>query len=150
MKLRRIAAAFLAVLMVMPLAACGEKEPELTDEEKYSYIARQLVNTSWMVQDSPTSTVYTFTITFDEDLSFHLYGESLLHGNTEVECDADSVNISARVDVTGHNISIETRAGKWKVSIGVLCDEDLRLKELGYCAFDSGGGITVTGNAEKL
>lgn len=39
MKLRRIAAAFLAVLMVMPLAACGEKEPELIDEEKYSYIS---------------------------------------------------------------------------------------------------------------
>lgn len=148
--MKRTAAAFLAALMLMSLVACGEKEPEMTDEEKIAYIARQLVNTSWMVQDSPTSTVYTFTITFDEDLSFHLYGESLLHGNTEVECDADSGNISARVDVTGHNISIETRAGKWKVSIGVLCDEDLRLKELGYCAFDSGGGITVTGNAEKL
>lgn len=148
--MKRTAAAFLAGLMLMSLVACGEKEPEMTDEEKIAYIARQLVNTSWMVQDSPTSTVYTFTITFDEDLSFHLYGESLLHGNTEVECDADSGNISARVDVTGHNISIETRAGKWKVSIGVLCDEDLRLKELGYCAFDSGGGITVTGNAEKL
>ena len=148
--MKRTAAAFLAALMLMSLVACGEKEPEMTDEEKIAYIAQQLVNTSWMVQDSPTSTVYTFTITFDEDLSFHLYGESLLHGNTEVECDADSGYISARVDVTGHNIGIETRAGKWKVSIGVLCDEDLRLKELGYCAFDSGGGITVTGNAEKL
>lgn len=150
MKLRRIAAAFLAVLMVMPLAACGEKETELTDEEKYSYIAQQLVNTSWMVQDSPTSTVYTFTITFDEDLSFHLYGESFLHGNTEVECDADSGNISVSFDVTGHNISIETRVERWTVSIDVLCDENLRLEELGYCVFDSGGGITVTGNAEKL
>lgn len=148
--MKRTAAAFLAALMLMSLVACGEKEPEMTDEEKIAYIARQLVNTSWMVQDSPTSTVYTFTITFDEDLSFHLYGESLLRGNTEVECDAESGYISARVDVTGHNISIETRAGKWSVSIGVLCDEDLRLKELGYCAFDSGGGITVTGNAEKL
>lgn len=148
--MKRTAAAFLAALMLMSLVACGEKEPEMTDEEKIAYIAQQLVNTSWMVQDSPTSTVYTFTITFDEDLSFHLYGESLLRGNTEVECDAESGYISARVDVTGHNISIETRAGKWKVSIGVLCDEDLRLKELGYCAFDSGGGITVTGNAEKL
>ena len=150
MKLRRIAAAFLAGLMLMSLVACGEKEPELTDEEKYSYIARQLANTSWMVQGSPYSTVYTFTINFDKDLSFHLYGESLLCGNTEVECDADSGNISVSFDATGHNISIETRAGKWKVSIDVLCDEDLRLKELGYCAFDSGGGITVTGNAENL
>ena len=148
--MKRTAAAFLAALMLMSLVACGEKEPEMTDEGKIAHIAQQLVNTSWMVQDSPYSAVYTFTITFDEDLSFHLYGESLLRGNTEVECDADSGNISARVDVTGHNISIETRAGKWKVSIGVLCDEDLRLKELGYCAFDSGGGITVTGNAKKL
>ncbi len=148
--MKRIAAAFLAALMLMSLVACGEKEPEMTDEEKIAYIARQLVNTSWMVQGSPYSTVYTFTINFDEDLSFHLYGESLLLGKTEVECDADSGYISARVDATGHDIRIETRAGKWKVSIGVLCDEDLRLKELGYCAFDSGGGITVTGNAEKL
>lgn len=148
--MKRTAAAFLAALMLMSLVACGEKEPELTDEEKYSYIARQLANTSWMVQGSPYSTVYTFTINFDKDLSFHLYGESLLCGNTEVECDADSGNISVSFDATGHNISIETRAGKWKVSIDVLCDEDLRLKELGYCAFDSGGGITVTGNAEKL
>ena len=148
--MKRIAAAFLAALMLMSLVACGEKEPEMTDEEKIAHIARQLENTSWMVQDSPYSTVYTFTINFDEDLSFHLYGESLLLGKTEVECDADSGYISARVDATGHDIRIETRAGKWKVSIGVLCDEDLRLKELGYCAFDSGGGITVTGNAEKL
>ena len=148
--MKRTAAAFLAALMLMSLVACGEKEPEMTDEEKIAYIAQQLVNTSWMVQDSPTSTVYTFTINFDKDLSFHLYGESLLHEKTEVECDADSGNISVSFDVTGHNIGIETRAGKWKVSIGVLCDEDLRLKELGYCAFDSGGGITVTGNAEKL
>ena len=147
--MKRTAAAFLAALMLMSLVACGEKEPEMTDEEKIAYIAQQLVNTSWIVQGSPISTVYTFTITFDEDLSFHLYGESLLRGKTEVECDAESGYISARVDVTGHNISIETRAGRWKVSIGVLCDEDLRLKELGYCAFDSGGGITVTGNAEK-
>lgn len=148
--MKRTAAAFLAALMLMSLVACGEKEPEMTDEEKIAYIAQQLVNTSWMVQGSPYSTVYTFTINFDKDLSFHLYGESLLHEKTEVECDADSGYISARVDVTGHNISIETRAGKWKVSIGVLCDENLRLEELGYCAFDSGGGITVTGNAEKL
>lgn len=147
--MKRIAAAFLAALMLMSLTACGEKTPEMTDEEKIAYIAQQLVNTSWIVQGSPISTVYTFTITFDEDLSFHLYGESLLRGKTEVECDAESGYISARVDATGHNISIETRAGRWKVSIGVLCDEDLRLKELGYCAFDSGGGITVTGNAEK-
>ena len=148
--MKRIAAAFLAALMLMSLVACGEKEPEMTDEEKIAYIARQLVNTSWMVQGSPYSTVYTFTINFDEDLSFHLYGESLLHGNTEVECDADSGNISVSFDVTGHNISIETRVERWTVSIDVLCDENLRLKELGYCAFDSGGGITVTGNAEKL
>lgn len=148
--MKRTAAAFLAALMLMSLVACGEKEPEMTDEEKIAYIAQQLVNTSWMVQDSPTSTVYTFTITFDEDLSFHLYGESLLRGNTEVECDADSGNISVSFDVTGHNISIETRVERWTVSIDVLCDENLRLEELGYCAFDSGGGITVTGNAEKL
>lgn len=147
--MKRTAAAFLAALMLMSLVACGEKEPELTDEEKIAYIARQLVNTSWMVQDSPTSTVYTFTITFDEDLSFHLYGESLLHGNTEVECDADSGNISVSFDVTGHNIGIETRVERWTVSIDVLCDEDLRLEELGLCVFES-GGITVTGNAEKL
>ena len=147
--MKRTAAAFLAALMLMSLVACGEKEPEMTDEEKIAYIAQQLVNTSWMVQDSPYSTVYTFTINFDKDLSFHLYGESLLRGNTEVECDAESGYISARVDVTGHNIGIETRAGKWKVSIGVLCDENLRLEELGLCVFDS-GGIAVTGNAEKL
>lgn len=102
-----------------------------------------------MVQGSPISTVYTFTINFDKDLSFHLYGESLLHEKTEVECDADSGNISVSFDVTGHNIGIETRAGKWKVSIDVLCDENLRLEELGLCVFDS-GGIAVTGNAEKL
>ncbi len=150
MKLRRTAAAFLAGLMLMSLVACGEKEPEMTDEEKIAYIAQQLVNTSWMVQGSPISTVYTFTINFDKDLSFHLYGESLLHEKTEVECDADSGNISVSLDVTGHNISIETRVERWTVSIDVLCDENLRLEELGYCAFDSGGGITVTGNAEKL
>ncbi|MCI6352480.1 MAG: hypothetical protein MR837_03555 [Firmicutes bacterium] len=147
--MKRTAAAFLAALMLMSLVACGEKEPEMTDEEKIAYIAQQLVNTSWMVQGSPISTVYTFTINFDKDLSFHLYGESLLHEKTEVECDADSGNISVSFDVTGHNIGIETRAGKWKVSIGVLCDENLRLEELGLCVFDS-GGIAVTGNAEKL
>ncbi len=148
--MKRIAAAFLAALMLMSLTACGEKTPEMTDEEKIAYIAQQLENTSWMVRDNPYSTVYTFTINFDEDLSFHLYGESLLHEKTEVECDADSGNISVSFDVTGHNIDIETRVRKWSVSIGVLCDEDLRLKELGYCVFDSGGGITVTGNAKKL
>lgn len=147
--MKRTAAAFLAALMLMSLVACGEKEPEMTDEEKIAYIARQLANTSWMVQGSPITSVYTFTINFGADLSFSLYGESFLHGNTEVECDAESGCISARVDVTGHNIGIETRAGKWKVSIGVLCDENLRLEELGLCVFDS-GGIAVTGNAEKL
>lgn len=147
--MKRIAAAFLAALMLMSLTACGEKTPEMTDEEKIAYIAQQLVNTSWIVQGSPITTVYTFTINFDKDLSFHLYGESLLHGKTEVECDADSGNISVSFDATGHNISIETRAGKWKVSIDVLCDEDLRLEELGLCVFYS-GGIAVTGNAEKL
>ena len=76
--MKRTAAAFLAALMLMSLVACGEKEPEMTDEEKIAYIARQLANTSWMVQGSPYSTVYTFTINFDKDLSFHLYGESLL------------------------------------------------------------------------
>lgn len=149
MKLRRIAAAFLAVLMVMPLAACGEKEPEMTDEEKYSYIARQLANTSWMVQGSPITSVYTFTINFGADLSFSLYGESFLHGNTEVECDAESKNLSVSTDATGHNFSIKATAGKWDVSIPILCDENLNLDCVGYCSFYS-GGIRVTAKAEKL
>lgn len=149
MKLRRIAAAFLAVLMVLPLAACGEKEPEMTDEEKYSFIARQLANTSWMVQGSPYSTVYTFTINFGADLSFSLYGESFLHGNTEVECDAESKNLSVSTDATGHNFGIKATAGGYDVSIPILCDENLNLDRVGYCSFYR-GGIRVTGSAKEL
>lgn len=102
-----------------------------------------------MVQGSPYSTVYTFTINFDKDLSFHLYGESLLHEKTEVECDAESKNLSVSTDATGHNFGIKATAGKWDVFIPILCDENLNLEYVGHCSFYS-GGIRVTSKAEKL
>ena len=36
--MKRTAAAFLAALMLMSLVACGEKEPEMTDEKGISAI----------------------------------------------------------------------------------------------------------------
>lgn len=154
MKIKRFTALLLAVLLVISLTACGEKEPEMTDEEKIAYVATQLKGTSWFGQSTlrkNTSAIYTYTITFSDDLEFHLYMESWLHGETEVKCDEKCSSISVDVDVTGHNFSVDAKISTWTGYLRIMCDEDLNIRSVAFSAKSFGGtSITGDGDLEKL